>query len=430
VQQTEILHLTPHLGGGVGKALSTLCIQAMRAETGMRHSIVCLEPPQKTVFLQHILDAGGHVHVAPGPEALADLIAAADIVHVDWWNHPAIFPALCKRELPPLRLLVWCHVSGLFNPFIPTRLLEAAQRFVFTSACSLQAPNVRDVALRWTDKIAVVSSGCGLENLPEPTFDSIPRLRAGYVGSLNFAKLHPDYVDFLAAVVAPGFQVDLIGDSLNQQVLQARCAALSKPDLLNYRGFREDMADELSRLDVLIYLLNPEHYGTAENALIEAMAMGVLPIVLDNLAERQIVEDGVTGFVVRTPAQLAAVMLRLKEDPALRLNLGRQAARTVRERYTSARMETGLARVYASMTSLAKETIDFTSIFGTEPADWFLASQGSESPFRANGAIDLDGQASASILFEASKGSVFHFRDHFPADPRLKAWAGELALTQ
>lgn len=428
--ETEILHLTPHLGGGVGKAISSLCLQAMGAPSGMRHSIVCLESPEKAVFLRRILDAGGRVCVAPGVDRLAELIAAADVIHLDWWNHPAIFPALCRSKLPPMRLVVWCHVSGLSNPFIPARLLDAAQRFVFTSGCSLQARHLQDAVRHPNNKFAVVSSGCGLEDLPEPLFRDGPGIRAGYLGSLNFGKLHPDFVDFLAAVDLPGFKVSLIGDTLNQEALAARCAALGKRNLLDFRGFRPDVAHELSRLDVLIYLLNPAHYGTAENALIEAMAMGVVPIVLDNPAELQIVEDGVTGFVVRTPEELAAVLDSLATYPETRLAIGRRAARAVRAQYTSEHMEAALAEVYAAALTMPKVCIDFSAAFGVEPADWFLASQGSGSPFLADGSVDLAEEAPASILLEASKGSVFHFLNRFPRDERLQSWARKLADAQ
>jgi len=427
---TEILHLTPHLGGGVGKALSTLCVQALESGSAMRHTVVCLKQPEKRVFLERIESAGGRVHVTPGVTQLSELIGAADIVHLNWWNHPALFPPLCQGALPAMRLLAWSHVSGLSSPYIPLRLIEIAHRFVFTSACSLDAPGVSQAKAVHPEKFAVVSSGCGLEQLPEPVFRQSTALRSGYLGSLNFGKLHPDYVDFLAAVDLPGFQVDLVGDNLNQAELAARCAELGRPDLLNFRGFRSDVAAELARLDVLIYLLNPEHYGTAENALIEAMALGVVPIVLDNPAETHIVEDGVTGLVVRTPGELSAAVTRLAEDPIWRLGLARQAARTARSRFTGAAMELGLARLYRETAKLPKVMIDFVQVFGPTPADWFLSSQGDSAPFQADGRLDLRGRRPSNILLEGSKGSVFHFRDHFPADTRLNSWASQLEVAR
>lgn len=423
---TTILHLTPHLGGGVGKALSSLGLRAMASESGMRHVIVCLERPEKTVFLRRILDAGGGVEIAPDAGRLAELVAQADIVHLDWWNHPALFAALCQRPLPPHRLLAWCHVSGLAPPMIPVTLARAAQRMVFTSPCTLGAANLQPVLGEAEGKVSVVSSGCGLEDFPPLPERPEGTLRAGYVGSLNFAKLHPDYVDFLATVDLPGFQVELIGDTLNQAELERRCQALGRPELLTFRGFQADITASLARMDVLVYLLNPEHYGTAENALIEAMAMGVVPIVLDNPAEREIVAHGVTGLVVRTPQELARALAGLAENPVELRALGRRAAETARSRYTSARMEADLARVYRGMLNLPKAQIDYAGLFGAEPADWFLACQGDRGPFRSDGSLDVAAGLAADILHERTKGSVFHFRDRFPGDPRLTSWANSL----
>lgn len=424
--KTTVLHLTPHLGGGVGKALSSLTVQAMAMQSSPRHDIVCLERPEKTVFLQRILDAGGQVHVAPAAAELAELMAGADIVHLDWWNHPALFAALCQGPLPPHRLVAWCHVSGLAPPMIPVPLVRAAQRIVFTSPCTLDAANLQAVLREQGGKAAVVSSGCGLEDFPEAPRRGHGSLRAGYLGSLNFAKLHPEYVDFLAAVDLPGFRVDMIGDTLNQEVLERRCRELGRPGLLAFRGFRTDIPGELARLDVLVYLLNPGHYGTAENALIEAMAMGVVPIVLDNPAERRIVDDGVTGIVVRTPQELARALSRLAGDPAGLRALGEAAARVSRSRYTSARMESGLAEVYRGLLALPKARVDYTGLFGATPADWFLACQGEAGPFRPDGSLESDAGLSAGILRERTKGSVFHFLARFPGDARLRSWASGL----
>ena len=142
----------------------------------------------------------------------------------------------------------------------------------------------------------------------------------GYFGSLNFAKLHPHYVDFLAAVDKPGLTVRLIGDLTNRDILERQSALIGREGMFEFRGYSTDIAAELKAINVLAYLLNPEHYGTTENALLEAMAVGIVPIVLDNPAERHIIEDNRTGLIVSTPSEFSkavywlAKMLKAGED--------------------------------------------------------------------------------------------------------------------
>lgn len=419
----EILHLTAHLGGGIGKALSTLVAAARDAGVPRRHVVACLEPPEKRQFVERIVAAGGEVLVQPAARELAARVAAADIVQLEWWNHPATIEALCRLGAQPMRLLVWCHVSGLFNPIIPPGLLAAAQRFVFTSPCSLKAAGVRADDGRF----GVIASACGPDAPPPRARVAGAPLAVGYLGSLNFAKLHPDYVDYLAAVPHPDFRVRLIGDELNRQALEARCRAAARPHLLEFGGYTRDVAGELAALDVLAYLLNPRHYGTAENALVEAMAMGVVPVVLDNPAERCIVEHGRTGLVVSTPAEFAAAIAWLEEHPADRLAMAARAAQTARSRWGGAVMQAAFATQYADLMRAAKRDTAFAPVFGSTAAAWFLSCQGRAEIFAADGRIALPaGERPSHDLLERSKGSVFHFLRHFPDSPTLGAWARAL----
>jgi glycosyltransferase involved in cell wall biosynthesis len=361
------------------------------------------------------------------------LVSNADIVQLEWWNHPATIRFLSAFPSEPIRLLPWCHVSGLHTPVVPPALIQVAHRFLFTSACSLEAEYISALRSTLGGKLGVVSSGCGLADLPEPKLRANDSLRVAYFGSLNFAKLHPKFVEFLAAVDNPGFRVRLIGDSVNREELERQCARCGRPNVLDFRGYATDIVTELESVDVLAYLLNPQHYGTAENALLEAMAMGIVPIVLANPCERQIVEDGVTGFVVATPAQFAAAIERLADDPQLRVQLSANAARSVRQRYTEEQMEASLNTHYAAVMQLDRRQISFRSVFGDSPAAWFLSCQEERDRaiFRSDGTIQLprDGEPS-HMLFERSKGTVFHFRHHFPGDPLLIRWAQELEHMQ
>ncbi len=424
LEPIKVLHITPHLGGGVGKALLELAEAAEVGNPDIQNSFLLLERPEKTQFMDTILRLGCPVNIAPEAEGIADLLSSADIVQLEWWNHPPTLKLLCGGNLPAIRLVVWCHVSGLHSPIIPPELIKAAERFLFTSACSYGSRTVLDLDVPFRDKLGVVSSGGGLGQLPQRHRDPSEPLRAGYVGSLNFSKLNPRYVEFLAAVSVPHFQVRLIGDVLNRELLLDQCRHHGKPGLLDIRGYTTDIVEELSSINVLAYLLNPRHYGTAEIALLEAMAMGVVPVVLDNPAEKAIVENDVTGLVVHSPREFAEAIDWLAANPRERVKMGAQAARFVRETFSAKRMSDLLSEHYSRAMSSGKRAINFRSIFGSEPAEWFLSCQANPARF----CTDTDLKASLANawdhgLNEKTKGSVFHFLRHFPDDIRLVDWA-------
>ncbi len=426
----EVVHLTAHLGGGVGKALSELVMATKAAATPVRHVFACLDRPEKSQFLDRIERYGGEVLVEPDSSQLASRLINADIVQLEWWNHPATIAALCNLPPLPMRLVVWSHVSGLYNPIIPPALVEVSDRFILTSPCSRGVKTVSEAMVKNPQKIEVISSAGGVDMLPqveqEMALANEP-LSVGYLGSLNFTKLHPDFVSWAAAVRLPDFHIRLIGDPVNQSVLSNQAAALGRPDLFEFIGYTTDVAGVLASLDVLIYMLNPHHYGTAENALVEAMAMGVVPIVLDNPAERCIVENGVTGIVISSGYELPDVLEHLVRNPGERLTLSKRASQVARDKFSSASMAESFRKQYQSLLATPSHPVVFKSIFGDTPADWFLACQNDSKLYGTEGRLNISpGLALPEDLFEHTKGSVLHFHRYFPEDPRLRSWVWEL----
>lgn len=423
----EVVHLTAHLGGGVGKALSELVSATHAAQAPVRHVFVCLERPEKSQFLERIERHGGEVLVEPEPSELVDRLAKADIVQLEWWNHPATIAALCNLPPLPMSLIVWCHVSGLCNPIIPSGLVDASRRFILTSECSRVVETVSIASAKDPKKVTVISSAGGLDRLPQPARRLISQanipLAVGYLGSLNFSKLHPNFTSWAASVQLPNFRVRLIGDPVNNMVLKEQAAALGRTKLFEFSGYTNDIATALASIDVMAYLLNPRHYGTAENALVEAMAMGVVPVVLNNPAERFIVEDGVTGIVISSGYQLNDVLNRLAGDPEKFNAMSDRASREVRRRFSSERMETDFRKKYLSLVAEPKHPIDFKKIFGNTPADWFLSCQSESMLYGMDGRLNIKPESPIPHdQFEMSKGSVFQFSRYFPDDPRLGAW--------
>lgn len=432
VKLTSLLHITAHLGGGVGRVLSRLVEESTRRKDGIRHVIACLERPEKTHCLNHIRAFGGELLFCPSQEELERRIAAVDIVQLEWWHHPVVAGWMCAGELPAMRLVVWSHVSGLHPPEIPPAFVAAPHRFLFTSPCSWEHPRLAALKSAVRRRMDVVFSSGGFDDLPAPVvrpYDG--SLRVGYVGTLNFAKLHPRLLDFLVAVRLPGFRLILVGDPTTGAELLANAASTGIKDRLELRGYRADIAKELAGFDVLAYLLNPLHYGTTENALLEAMAMGVVPVVLDNPAERHLVTHLETGLVVDGPTTFADALDWLAAHPDERARLSANAARTVRTRFTVKRTADDLMAHYRAVLAEEKRSYDFRPIFGCNPADWFYACQGDEVwRFSDSNASKQAADLGPFFLYEKTKSSVFHYRATYPSDARLAHWAQRLESAQ
>lgn len=431
----RILHITAHLGGGVGKALSGLVEHTNVSTSTFRHTIVCLEKNEKSQFIDKIYKCGGEVIVCPSTHILEKLMKSSDIVQLEWWNHPVTIKYLCSIHTPPIRLIVWSHNSGLHIQIIPKQLILASHIFIFTSPCSFENKDIKNLAKELGERVGTVPSSGGFQGLPEPKdriYKNIDKnISVGYFGSLNFAKLHPQYINYLTAVDIPKFEVKIIGDLHNnlrsKYILSQQCDTLGKSSMLKFTGYVPDIVSELNSIDVLAYLLNPEHYGTTENALLETMAMGIVPIVLNNPAERYIVGDHDTGLIINSPKDFADAIRWLYENPVERQRLGNNAAKSVRERFSIEKMEISLNKYYQKILSMDKRKIVFSEIFGTNPVEWFLSCQDNKGIFSEGGNIHFDNNVIISHgLFEKRKGTVFHFSEYFPDNLELKLWADNL----
>lgn len=425
----KLLHITAHMGGGVGRVLSRLAEATQRFGLGIDHTIACLEHPDKSTFVEHARRHGATVLSAPDSASLAAHVVEADIVQIEWWHHPLVAAWMGRHDLPPMRLLVWSHISGLGTPSFPHGFVSLPHRFLFSSTCSLNHAELEQLPPDARARIDTVFSAAGFDDLPPPPprVDHTP-LRIGYLGTLNFAKLHPAILDFVAAVDDPAFRVEFVGDDTGSAPLREAAGQRGLSNRIAFAGYRNDIPQVLARWDVLAYVLNPQHYGTAENALLEAMAMGVVPVVLDNPAERALVTHEHTGLIVRDPGEFAAAIARLSADTALRHRLSVNAATAVRRRFSAEGLARTMATHYDALMNEPRRRIGFRSIFGDTPSDWFVAAQGREQ-WRFSWPPNPSALNDATVplqMLERTKGSVFHFHDSFPDDPRLAQWAGTL----
>jgi glycosyltransferase involved in cell wall biosynthesis len=392
----KIVHLTAHLGGGVGKAHA-----AMRAvDPGSAdHMYLLLESARDRRFADAVAATGATVIERPGRDELLAYLADADIVQVEFWNHPRLYEALARLPLPAARYLFWSHISGLAPPLIAPGLTAAADVFVYTSACSLERPVPGD--------LRVVGSGFGLGDPPKRR-EPGATLRGGYLGTVDFVKMSPDFFRIVDAVEEADFEIAVFG-AIDPDGGPAHAhAAMRHPERVVMMGQVDDPAAALASLDFFFYPLDRNHFGTAENALVEAMSAGLAPLVLDNPAERAIVTHGRTGLVASNAAEAVAALQRLLSAPGLRAALGNAAAHHAARRFRPEVSRDQFAEIYRELMLRPKRQPDFASVLGRNPLDWFLGSVP---------------QGTSMAAGRPSKGSLTHFLDCFPEDVDLNCHA-------
>lgn len=400
----KVLHVTPHLGAGVGKAHAALSA-AMPQAFDRRY--VLLEAPRDHRFCDQVRRAGAHVEVAPDEPALMAALAQADIVQFEFWNHPRICALMARPDLPPLRSVVWCHVSGLFEPRIPTGLVERAGRFVLTSGCSRDAPGVREQRQRV--ELPVIGSGFGFDGPTDP--GPAGKRRICYLGTVDFIKLHPGFFEMIDAVTGEDVEVDVIGAFDPAGPVATAHRAMRRPQRVRLLGQVDDPRSALRDCAIFVYPLQPRHYGTAENALVEAMSLGAAPLVLDHAAERAIVQDRLTGRVAGSMPDCARILRDMIDRPDETRALGRAAAQHVARTRTPRAAADAFTALYQALMLTPKATPCFADALGQSPLAWFLATQADDAP------------TAAHAHGAESKGSLAHFLAAFPDDADLLALA-------
>lgn len=390
----RILHVTPHLGGGVGKAHAAI---SAVLPASIDRTYLLLEPPRDRGYADMIAASGARVIVG-GLEQAAHMAREADIVQFEFWNHPRLYECLARGDFPAMRSVLWSHVSGLSRPLIAPEVIQAAGRFVFTTEASLAAGAP-------SEKTSVINSGFGFRHAAPRPHNG--KTTIAYLGTVDFVKMHSGFFDAIDAVPDDTIRVPVWGAA--DADVQRYAQAMRHPERIDFRGRTADPAAALAQADIFFYPLQADHYGTAENALIEAMSLGLVPVVLNNPAELAIVQHGVTGLVAHSIEECTAHLRMLLASPQERARLAQAAMADVAQTRTPEISAQQFVDLWQSLRQEPARLCDFRAAIGDTPADWFLATQGPAWTF-------ADERRSAS-----SKGTLAHFDSAFPGDASLAA---------
>ena len=425
----KILNLLPHAGGGMGVVLRALLAAESKSGTTFIHSVAALEDLNdvtKTHLNSHGIQWADSLAMGNSWEKLAALIAETDIVLLHWWNHPLLMKLLFNG-MPPSRLMIWSHVNGFYPPqsFFP-ELFELPDRFVFASKSSLQSPAVKSLPDELKQRLCVVRSCAGIPKGAENPFEKADPFQMGYVGTVEPTKMHPDFLEICVAAGSP--TPCLVAGGPAHKELRARAERLGLAENFDILGPVDDAKPIFRRLHTFAYPLNPTHYGTGEQVLIEAMAFGAVPVVLANLPEMSIVRHGETGLVAKDAEEFSDALRLLMENHLERERLAAGGHSFVIK-------ECGIEHSTRAFHELFEETLrlpkrprrlhlpSIAEVEDGSPFHLFLISCGSTSArnFFEKGAFASRLYSLPHAFSSKSRGTPFHYLRMLGPDPKLES---------
>gem|GEM_PF-416478 len=203
------------------------------------------------------------------------------------------------------------------------------------------------------DRIFVVPYGVDLGQFAPPERPTAPPdagepFRVLYVGNLHPRKGIHYLLDAFAELKAPDAELWLVGAGLPEAVEYYRRRASADPRIrLVGHVPKADLQAYYRQAAAFVLPSLADAYGLV---VLEAMACGLPVIVTENCGSKEAVRAGVDGFIVpiRDPAAIRQALLRLKDDPAMRVQMGAAAAKRARE-FTWERYGDNLMEAYAEI---------------------------------------------------------------------------------
>jgi len=270
----KILHITPHLGGGVG---TVICDWMGRDEKQGYHIIASLDTINPKASKQLYEEGVVGVHcmgLQKNYHILDWLICESDIIIVHYWDHPMLADLL-SRPLPDCRMVFWCHKN------IPYSQSELSYPDVWIDTSPIQGHG------KYIWSTGDISRFLEIKKAAHKGFN---------IGTVVSPKLHPRFRDMCEEIKKriPDARFTCLGDHNEKTVY---------PEYFKFTGKVDDVAPYLAEMDVFFYPLRGDHYGTGEQVLGESMAAGVVPVVMDNPCERSIISNFYDGYIAHDTNQ-------------------------------------------------------------------------------------------------------------------------------
>ena len=290
----------------------------------------------------------------------ADLQALVDTYGVDIIHSQTVVPAImgfvAKRGASRKAKVIWNDHEIKHRSYpVVARLFNYLVDFVITNSNYERNKLIRN-GLK-PGKVATVHNGMYLsdEELGANPIEVRREMNLSFdwplivhVGRHTARKGHRFMLAAMPTIIEglPNAHLIVVGDGPLRESLEATSRDLGVASNVHFVGTRRDVGRFYAAADVVVLPSLWESFG---NISMEAMAFAK-PVVASRVGGiPEVVADGETGLLVppKDPGAIAAAILQLLRDPALRQRMGEAGRARMKEHFTMDRVAREVETVYA-----------------------------------------------------------------------------------
>jgi glycosyltransferase involved in cell wall biosynthesis len=383
-----------------------------------------------------IEEAGVTLIDNPTREQLFAAIEAADIVQVDWWNNPKIYDFLRLENLPPTRMCAFVHAAGDNWPNLLTKqVLDFVDHVVPCCRYGSLIPLLRKLPPEtYREKVQWAFATTNFNRLeglkPQQQKDSF---NIGYVGTVDFKKMHPGFVKMSAAVNIPSVIFSVLGNG-KIDLLKKQVDEYGMTDKFQFHGFVNDIRPLYEKMDVIGYPLCDA--PGAELAIQDALYAGIPCVVFGLGGLQDLIIDNFNGLVVNTEKEYSEALEYLYHHPGERKIMGENARRFAVRVLGAENSARRMKNIYCTMMQKDKRTRKWRNGMGWPSGQALISgsAQFIESLGHQAGAFLLTlnpvgngfskGIEQLQKLSAREKAQFLWYVDYYPEDPYLHFWLG------
>jgi glycosyltransferase involved in cell wall biosynthesis len=284
-----------------------------------------------------------------------------DVVHIHG-NPGLLFAVPAARWVGLQRLVYTCHFSRSGHSWGKHALLGSLLRLVPVRVAVSRAAQ-RVLAEHYhlpPSMVEVVYNGVDLDRFQPRQHRGSSASAApviGFCGVFRPEKQIPLLIEAFARLRGEGrsARLLLVGDGPTMAECSEKVRRYDIEEHVTFAGEQVDVVPFMGQMDIVVL---PSREEAMPVALLEAMALGKAVVASDIGGVPEIVEDGVSGLLVRAGdvEQLCSVLGRVLADDGARGRLGEGARRRIEARFSVTRMMGTYAEIYRRIGAARRHT--------------------------------------------------------------------------